>query len=107
LFTVEGAADGIGPASYLQEAFQKPVGATVGPITLGPQVFLAKVVEKKVADAAALNAGRDQLVLSIKQRKAQERKELFEDGLLTRLIKEGKVKKRQDAIQRLVNQYQG
>jgi hypothetical protein len=53
------------------------------------------VVEKKVADAAALNAGRDQLVLSIKQRKAQERKELFEDGLLTRLIKEGKVKKRQ------------
>jgi peptidyl-prolyl cis-trans isomerase D len=107
LFTVEGAADGIGPASYLQEAFQKPVGAMVGPISLGSQVFLAKVTEKQVADAATLNATRDQLVLAIKQRKAQERKELFEDGLLTQLIKEGKVKKKQDTIQRLVNQYQG
>ena len=107
LFTVEGAADGIGPASYLQEAFSKPVGAMVGPISLGTQIFLAKVAEKQVADAATLNTTRDQIVLSIKQRKAQERKELFEDGLITRLIKEGKVKKRQDAIQRLVNQYQG
>jgi peptidyl-prolyl cis-trans isomerase D len=106
-FTVEGAADGIGPASYLQEAFQKPVGAMVGPISLGTGVFLAKVAEKQVADAATLAAGRDQLVLSIKQRKAQERKELFEDGLLTKLIKEGKVKKNQDTIKRLVNQYQG
>ena len=107
LFTVEGAADGIGPATYLQEAFQKPVGAMVGPISLGTQVILAKVAEKQVADAAALNASRDQIVLSIKQRKAQERKELFEDGLITQLVKEGKVKKKQDTIQRLVNQYQG
>jgi hypothetical protein len=106
-FTVEGAADGIGPASYLQEAFQKPVGSMIGPITLGNQVFLVKVADKQVADAAALQAARDEIVLSIKQRKAQERKELFEDGLLTRLIKEGKVKKNQDTIKRLVNQYVG
>jgi hypothetical protein len=106
-FTVEGAADGIGPASYLQEAFQKPVDSMIGPITLGNQVFLVKVADKQVADAAALQAARDEIVLSIKQRKAQERKELFEDGLLTRLIKEGKVKKNQDTIKRLVNQYVG
>lgn len=107
LFTVEGAADGIGPASYLQEGFNKPVGGTVGPFNLGNQVFFAKITEKQVADAAAVNAARDELVVAIKQRKAQERKELFEDGLLTRLIQEGKVKKNQDTIKRLVNQYQG
>ena len=45
-------------------------------------------------------------MLSLKQRKAQERKDLFEDGVMTRLIKEGKVKKNQDTIKRLVNQYQ-
>lgn len=107
LFTIEGAADGIGPATYLQEAFNKPVGTTLTPFNLGNQVFVAKVTEKQVADAAGLAAGRDQMVLSIKQRKAQERKELFEDGLMTQLIKEGKVKKNQDTIKRLLSQYQG
>lgn len=107
LFTSEGAADGIGPASYLSEAFEKPVGTTLAPFNLASQVFVAKVTEKQVADAAALAATRDQILLSLKQKKAQERKELFEDGLLTNLIKEGKVKKNQDTIKRLVTQYQG
>ena len=106
LFTLEGAADGIGPAVYLQEAFSKPVGAVVGPITLGNQLFLAKVTEKQVADANGLNASRGEIVLALKQRKAAERKELFEDGLISRLIQEGKVKKNQGTIQRLMNQYQ-
>lgn len=107
LFTIDGAADGIGPASYLAEAFAKPVGAMVGPFNLGNQVFLAKVSGKEIADAAGLQTSRDQVVLSLKQKKAQERKELFEDGLVTRLIKEGKVKKNQDTIKRLLTQYQG
>ena len=107
LFTHDGAADGIGPASYLGDAFKKPVGATVGPFNIGNQVFLAKVTEKQVADPGALGAAREQLVLALKQKKAQERKELFEDGLMTRLIKEGKVKKNQDSIKRLVTSYQG
>jgi peptidyl-prolyl cis-trans isomerase D len=106
-FTSEGAADGIGPASYLQEAFEKPAGSMLTPFNLGSQVFVAKVTEKQVADAAALAATRDQVLLTLKQKKAQERKELFEDGLLTALIKEGKVKKNQDTIKRLVTQYQG
>jgi peptidyl-prolyl cis-trans isomerase D len=107
LFTSEGAADGIGPASYLQEAFEKPAGSMLKPFNLGSQIFVAKVSEKQVADAAALAATRDQVLLTLKQKKAQERKELFEDGLLTQLIKEGKVKKNQDTIKRLVTQYQG
>jgi len=105
-FTSDGAADGIGPASYVSEAFSKPAGTILAPFNLGNQVFLAKVTEKQVADASGLNAAREQLVLSLKQRKSQERKDLFEDGVMTRLIKEGKVKKNQDTIKRLVNQYQ-
>ena len=107
LFTHDGAADGIGPATYLSEAFEKPVGSIVGPFNLGNQVFLAKVAEKQVADPAALPASREEIVLALKQKKAQERKELFEDGLMTQLIKEGKVKKNQDTIKRLVTSYQG
>ena len=107
LFSSEGAADGIGPASYLREAFEKPAGSVLAPFNLGNQIFVAKVTEKQVADASALAATRDQVLLTLKQKKAQERKELFEDGLLTTLIKEGKVKKNQDTIKRLVTQYVG
>lgn len=106
-FNQDGAADGIGPASYLLDAFAKPVGSTVGPFAIGDKVFLAKVAEKQVADASQLASQRDELVLALKRKKAGERKDLFEDGLLARLIKEGKVKKNNDTIQRLINGYRG
>jgi peptidyl-prolyl cis-trans isomerase D len=101
LFTSEGAADGIGPAQYVIDAFSKPVGTVLAPVNIGNQVFLAKVIEKQEADPAGLAAEREALVLALKRKKAAERKELFEDGLLTQLIKEGKVKKYEDNIKRL------
>jgi peptidyl-prolyl cis-trans isomerase D len=106
-FTSEGAADGIGPATYVMQAFEKPVGSVLDPITIGSQVFLVKVAEKQPADTSQLASNREQLVLALKQKKAAERKELFEDGLLARLIQEGKVRKYEENIQRLVRNYQG
>lgn len=106
-FSADGAAEGIGPASYLAEAFTKPAGSTVGPFTIGNQVFLARVKEKQPADMSKLAAERDSIVLALKRRKAAERKELFEDGLLTQLIKEGKVKKYPENINRVVQLYRG
>jgi hypothetical protein len=104
-FSREGAADGIGPASYLQEAFTKPAGGTFGPVTVDGKIFYGKVLEAIPADMAAFAAQRDDLLLSIKKRKANERKELFEDGVVTRLVKEGKVKKYPEVIQRLGSSY--
>jgi peptidyl-prolyl cis-trans isomerase D len=107
LFTSEGAAEGIGSASYLAEGFSKPVGSTVGPFTVGNDVFLAKVVEKQPADMSKLPAERESIVLALKRKHAQERKEMFEDGLMAELIKQGKVKKYQDTITRIVQGYRG
>ncbi|MBC8167358.1 MAG: hypothetical protein H7Y20_16000, partial [Bryobacteraceae bacterium] len=106
-FASEGAAEGIGSASYLADGFTKGVGAMVGPFTVGNQVFLAKVIEKQAADPAKLAADRESLVLSLKKKRAAERKELFEDGLMTQLIKEGKVKKNPETITRIVQGYRG
>jgi peptidyl-prolyl cis-trans isomerase D len=107
LFGTEGVAGEIGPASQVAEAFTKPVGSVIGPITVSNQVFLAKVIEKQPADMSKLPAEREDIVLTLKRKKAAERKELFEDGLLTQLIREGKVKKNQDAINRVVQGYRG
>jgi parvulin-like peptidyl-prolyl isomerase len=107
LFTIEGAADGIGPAQYLAAAFEKPVGTVLPPFDIGNQVYLAKVVEKQPADMSAAAAERDALLLALKRKKATERRELFEDGLMTQLIKDGKIKKYPENIKRLAANYQG
>jgi peptidyl-prolyl cis-trans isomerase D len=104
-FNREGAADGIGPATYLEEGFTKPVGATFGPVTVEGKLFYCKVEEKISANAADLNSKRDDMLVAIKKRKANERKELFEDGVVNELLKEGKIKKFPDAIQRLGASY--
>ena len=106
-FNSETAADGIGPAQYVIEAFAKPVGTVLPPFNIGNQLFLVKVTEKQQADAAGLAAERDALVLALKRKKAAERKDLFEDGLLTQLIKEGKVKKYEDNIKRMTANFAG
>jgi hypothetical protein len=104
-FTREGAADGIGAASYLEEAFGKPVGATVGPVTVDGKIFYCKVEEQIPANIAEIGAKRDEMLVALKKRKANERKELFEDGLVTQLVKEGKIKKYPEVIQRLGSSY--
>jgi Parvulin-like peptidyl-prolyl isomerase len=104
-FGHEDAAEGIGPAAYLNEAFEKPVGTTIAPITIGDQVFLCKVTEKTVADPRQMGSERAAMLMGIKSRKASERKELFEDGLITQLIKEGKIKKNEETIRRITAAY--
>ena len=104
-FTVATAAEGIGPGSYLAEGFTKPVGSFIGPFNISQDAFLAKSVDKQVADKSQLAAQRDAIVLDLKKNKANSRKELFEDGLLAQLIKEGKVKKYNDTINRILASY--
>jgi len=104
-FSRDGAADGIGPASYLEEAFTKPVGATVGPVTVDNKLFYCKVEQLVPADVKDFAAKREEMLLALKKRKSSERKELFEDGLVTQLVKEGKIKKYPEVIQRLGSSY--
>jgi hypothetical protein len=52
-----------------------------------------------------LAAERDQLVLELKQKKARERDDLFRDGVMTQLMKDGTIKIHQDVIQRIVSSF--
>ncbi|MCZ2079834.1 MAG: peptidylprolyl isomerase [Bryobacteraceae bacterium] len=104
-FTRDAAAEGIGPASYLAEAFEKEVGAVLPPVTVDNQVFIVKVAGKTPADLTQLASQREDLVSSIRTAKARQRDELFKDGLLTQLIKDGKVKIHDAAVKRLIASY--
>lgn len=105
-FGQEGAADGIGPADYVRDAFVKPAGTMLAPFNIGTQLFLARVAEKQSVDPSTMGSQREQLLTSLKRTKAQMRRELFEDGLVTELVKEGKIKKYEENIKRLVGGFQ-
>ncbi|HLG96252.1 MAG TPA: peptidyl-prolyl cis-trans isomerase [Bryobacteraceae bacterium] len=104
-FSRDGAAEGIGPARSLADAFTKPDGSIIGPVSVAGQTIVGKVVARQEPDMSKLPEQRQAIVTQLKQRKAQELAPLLEDSIMTRLIQEGKVKKHQDVINRVVARY--
>ncbi|MBI4892194.1 MAG: peptidyl-prolyl cis-trans isomerase [Acidobacteria bacterium] len=98
----EGAITGVGAASSIDAAFNKNVGDVVGPVQTGNGTFFMKIVEKVPADLTQLALAREELLKTLKQRRAQERVELFRDGIVQELIKKKKVKIYEDNVKRLV-----
>ena len=104
-FSRDGAAEGIGPAASLNEAFEKPDGTIIGPVSVAGQAIIGKVVDRQKADMSKLAEQRQTIIGQLKARKAQDAAPLLMDSVVTRLIQEGKVKKHQDVINKLVAQY--
>jgi len=94
--------------SSFTEVLAKPIGSTFGPITAGGNLLLVKLVDRQVADEKLLTAQeRETITSTIKRDKAAERRDLFEEGVVSTLTKEGKIKKYPEAIRRLGNAYKG
>lgn len=106
-FNRNGAAEGIGSANYLGDSFDKPVGTLIGPLDVGTQTVLGKIVDKQSADMSKLDAERDTIVLQLKGKKSRERAELLRDSVLNYLADKGKVKIHKDVKDRLLNRYRG
>jgi peptidyl-prolyl cis-trans isomerase D len=106
-FTITGAADGIGSASMVAQAFQLPAGGVFGPVVVGDNRFVCKVESKTPADMTKLAEQRSQLREEIKSQKAQTEFQLFEDSVRNALIRDGKVKIHQDVLQRIMASYRG
>jgi len=94
--------DGLGPAASLEDAFNAPLGGTLGPIPIQGRNIVAKITEKTEADMIALPIERDTLLAQLKQKKAQDRNALLMDGILEKLTSEGKVTVNPKEIQRMV-----
>jgi peptidyl-prolyl cis-trans isomerase D len=106
-FTRGGAAEGLGPGVQLAEGFDKAVGGIFGPLTVGGQTIVAKVVAKVDADMSKLPEQREAILRQLKSQKSQERGQLFQDGIVNKLTQEGKIKIHKDVMSRLVARYRG
>lgn len=101
----QGAIEGVGSASSFGDAFEKPVDALFGPLTVAGNTVVAKTIAKTPADLAALAAQGPGIRDEIKQQKERDREQVFEDGLKKRLEAEGKLKVHQDLVTRLIQTY--
>lgn len=99
------AITGIGSASTVGEGYERNVGDTFGPIPTPNGTFFCKLIEKEPADLTALAANRATLIQELKSRRANERRELFGDGVVQALIKEKRVKIYDDNIKKLIASY--
>jgi peptidyl-prolyl cis-trans isomerase D len=106
-FGRDGAADGIGPASSVHQAFEQPVGGVFGPVIIEERRFICKVESKTPADMSKLPEQREAMISEIKTRKARQRAELFQDSLRSALIRDGKIKVHQQVINRILESYRG
>jgi predicted transcriptional regulator len=69
--------------------------------------FFVKLIDKKQADMSQLPARRSEIVNMVKNRKASERADIFEETLVKRLINDGKIKVNEDAKKRIAAGYGG
>src|SRR5271165_695557 len=104
-FSRDGAAEGIGPARALTEAFEKPDGTVIGPVSVAGQSVIGKVIARQAADMSKLPGQRQSIVMQLKSRNAQIVAPLVQDSVMTRLIQEGKIKKHQDVINKMIARY--
>jgi len=104
-FTRYGAAEGLGQAAHYLEAFTKPVGTVIGPLSTPEGMVVVKVIAKTPADESQFAAQRERIVEELKQRQAQEESSLFEDSVVSRLTSEGKIKLHVDVMKRILDRH--
>ncbi|HTS29532.1 MAG TPA: peptidyl-prolyl cis-trans isomerase [Bryobacteraceae bacterium] len=104
-FTRSGNVDGIGPASYVSEAFSRPDGAIFGPAQGGGVTIVGKVLAHAPADMSKLPEQRVAIRDEIKSQKGRDRNQLFDAGVKDALIKDGKIKYHNDVLTRLMASY--
>ena len=105
-FERAGSVEGIGSATYLAAAFDKPDGTIFGPSgTPDGTTIVGKVLTHVVPDVSQLSAQRSTIRDEIKSQRARDRSTMFEAGIKDDLVKRGKIKIHQDVIDRLVASY--
>jgi hypothetical protein len=77
----------------------------IGPLNVGTQTVLVKIVDRVTPDMSKMGQERDTIVMQLKKKKSNERAELLRDSVVNYLSQKGKVKIHQDVMERLQARY--
>jgi hypothetical protein len=106
-FKRQATVEGFGSATYIDDAFPKPDGTILNPIPMPDGTVIVKVMEHVPPDMGQLAEQRDKIREGLKVQKARIRGNLFQDGLVDELVRQGKVKLHQDVINRIISSFRG
>jgi peptidyl-prolyl cis-trans isomerase D len=104
-FKRQASVDGLGSASYFEEAFKTAAGTVLNPVPMPDATVVAKVVQHVEADMSKLPAERAQIIETLKGEKARERNTIFETGLVEELERQGVVKRHTDVVTRIISSF--
>jgi len=104
-FTHVDSVEGLGPATYVGDAFKQPVGSVIGPVMIQDRNVVYKVLAKQTADPKNFAQERESILVSLKQQKARTQYDLLLDSIVSKLRADKKMKIHPDAMQRLMAQY--
>jgi peptidyl-prolyl cis-trans isomerase D len=99
------SVEGLGSAAYLEDAFKKPVGTVVGPVNIMGRMIVYQIIDQQKIDVSKLPQERAAIAASVRRRKSAQTMALFMDSVVTQLAAEGKVKKHEDTLKRLIAQF--
>jgi peptidyl-prolyl cis-trans isomerase D len=106
LFKRGANVEGLGYASYFDEAFNVPAGNVLNPVPMADATVVAKVVQHVGADMSQLPAQRGEIVESLKSEKARERNSIFEAGVVSELERQGVIKLHPEVVARIISSFQ-
>lgn len=99
--------EGLGTGVQLEQAFTANPGAIVGPVSASGGTAFVKVIEKLPTDLTQLAAQRGAITQQLKARRAQDRRDLFVDGIVSELTKGKKIKVYEENIKLLSSAFSG
>jgi peptidyl-prolyl cis-trans isomerase D len=99
------SVEGLGPATYVSDAFKQPVGSVIGPVMVQDRNVVYKILDRQTADAKDFAKERESVLAELKQQKARTQYDLMLDSIVSRLRADKKLKVHPEAMQRLMAQY--
>ena len=100
-----GTVEGLGSATYMLDAFSRPDGTVIGPISTPDGTVVAQVEAHIQPDMSKLPEERTAIRDDLKRQKARDRDQLFGEGVRDALKKQGKIKVHEQVIRRLIQSY--
>jgi peptidyl-prolyl cis-trans isomerase D len=105
LFGRVDSVEGLGPATYVGEAFKQPVGSVIGPVMIQDRNVVYKIVNRQAADVKDFAQERDSIMAGLRQQKANTQYDLLLDSIVSKLRADKKLKIHAEPMQRLIAQY--
>jgi len=106
-FDRAGTVDGVGPAtSYSDLPFTQPIGPAITYRVNGiPHYF--KILSRTPAALSELPTKRSEIVTALRARKEQERREMFQEGLVKRMTDSKQIKIYDDVLKQFIASFRG